>query len=224
MWVKICGITSAADALAASEAGADFIGLNLVAGPRQIDVPRAEEIVGCLPPLINPVVLIGLDDEGRAAQLLEWLKGTRVRHLQVYGEVTAKKVSSLCDDGFAVWPVLAVEDESFAEQAVKTLGRAGLELADAIVLDAYDPARAGGTGVSFCWEWVAQARQADWLMDWPPIVLAGGLRPDNVAEAVRIVRPDGVDVSSGVEIEGSPGKKDAEKMRAFVHLAKSADQ
>jgi len=223
MWVKICGITSSADALAAAEAGADAIGLNLIGGPRRIDAHQAEEIIACLPQLIRPVALIGLDDEGHE-ELLAWLRRTRVRHLQLYGRITAEKLTSLCEEGFNGSPVVTVEDESFAERAVEKLGTTVLEIAEAIVLDTFHPTQAGGTGISFCWDWVAKAHQAGRLAGWPPIVLAGGLRSDNVAEAVRIVHPYGVDVSSGVEIDGSPGKKDAAKMRAFVHFARPADQ
>jgi phosphoribosylanthranilate isomerase len=90
------------------------------------------------------------------------------------------------------------------------------------VVDTYDPAKAGGTGTPFPWDWVAAARDGGARAGWPPIILAGGLRPENVAEAIREVRPYGVDVSSGVELAGTPGRKDVHQVKAFISHARRA--
>lgn len=233
--VKICGITSVADAIAAAEVGADAIGLNFVGGPRRVSLQTARAILEVLPPLVTPVALVRADAAGLPRELLELFGAFRVAHLQVYGtaggppagganadELPAPPVwASLVAAGFRVLSVLAVKDAGFADRLAEW-GRRPMQCRPcAVVLDAYDPDRAGGTGRTFCWDWVAQARSSGSTV-WPPILLAGGLNPDNVAEAVRLVRPYGVDVSSGVECAGLPGRKDPEKIAAFVRNARTA--
>lgn len=216
MKVKICGITTLADAIAAVDAGADAVGLNFVGGPRRIDAVTAAGILNALPPLVTPVALVRLEAGVIASAVLPVLEEFHVTHLQVYGTVTAEEIESLTLRRYTSMPVLPVRDEQFDAGASEWLR------ASAIVLDAYDPSREGGTGQSFPWEWLAAAREMGRLQDWPRIVLAGGLRPENVADAVRIVAPYAVDVSSGVEVEGTPGRKDPARMRAFVQAAKTA--
>jgi phosphoribosylanthranilate isomerase len=93
----------------------------------------------------------------------------------------------------------------------------------AFVLDTASKTQLGGTGQSFNWHWIAEARAAGELTGLPPIILAGGLTPDNVADAIRIVRPYAVDVSSGVEVPGKPGIKDPLKLRDFIQAVRAAD-
>jgi phosphoribosylanthranilate isomerase len=219
--VKICGITNLPDALAAVDAGADALGLNFVGGPRRIDIDTAASILQGLPPLVTPVALVRLEDGvvPRAVQPL--LTEFRVRHLQVYGTLTPAGLTHLTRQRFVVMPVMPVRDEEFEAGAREWLAT-GAERPGAIVLDAFDPSREGGTGLTFPWAWLAAARAAGRLAAWPPIVLAGGLRSANVGEAVRIVQPYAVDVSSGVEFEGQSGRKDPQLMRAFVMAARSA--
>ena len=143
-------------------------------------------------------------------------------YLQLYGEVTANRLARLRQEGYQPMPVITIRNKGFTEQFKVISGAAESTSASAVVLDAYTAGKEGGTGKAFNWEWVAQARQEGRLEGWPRIILAGGLGPENVAEAVRIVRPWGVDVSSGVEIDGKPGRKDPERMRAFVQAARSA--
>jgi phosphoribosylanthranilate isomerase len=212
--IKICGITTPEDARSAAEVGADAVGLNFVGGPRRIDLKRAREIV--------PVALCELTGAWIAPDVLELLAAFRVSHVQLYGQPDAAAIVALAEQGFRPIPVLKVADGEFATRGDEWLQRSAPHRPAAILLDAYDPAREGGTGRAFRWEWVAEARDAGKLAGWPPIVLAGGLRPENVADAVRVVRPYGVDVSSGVELDGQPGRKDLEKMRAFVSHANDA--
>lgn len=220
MWVKICGITTLADAQAAADAGADAIGLNFVGGPRQLDVRSAEAILATFPPGVTPVALVRLIDGRLDAKPAELLKRFGVTHVQLYGLVDTTSLTTLVQEGFRPIPVVNVKDEGFAEEASVWLSDDPKCQPAMVHLDAYDPGKEGGTGSAFCWDWIPAARQAGKLDHWPPILLAGGLRPENVAEAVRVVCPYGVDVSSGVEQEGSPGIKDVDKMRAFVRVAK----
>lgn len=227
MRVKICGITNAADAAEAAQAGADAVGLNFVGGPRRIEPAIAREILGMLPPIVTPVALVRLDQAGLPGELLELFDEFRLSYLQIYdpvgqeGGLPETTLTRLAATGFRLIPVLAVKGVDIGKQ-LTAWGTAPPEhRPSAVVLDTYDPLCEGGTGRSFRWEWVAAARKTGAGV-WPPIFLAGGLNPENVAEAIRVAAPYGVDVSSGVEMGGSPGRKDRAKMIAFVRNARAA--
>jgi len=220
MRVKICGITNIPDATAAVDAGADAIGLNFVAGPRQISVDTARDILRSLPPMVTAIALVRIEDGHPPEPLARLLAEARVSTLQIYGDDAPESLSRLKRQGYDPIPVVAVRDEGFADPPVSWMPSDPEDRPGAVHLDAYDPDREGGTGKTFRWDWVSSAREAGKLSDWPAIILAGGLNPDNVADAVRAVRPFAVDVSSGVE--ASPGRKDHDKMRAFVRNAKAA--
>lgn len=222
--VKICGITSPEDAVAAAGAGADALGLNFVGGPRQIELDRAREVLAALPPLVTPVALVKVGMQGVADALIELLGEQWVSHLQVYGALTPLALTQLVMEGFRPLAVLPVKDSDFARNRPAWLDPGSGGRPSGVVLDTYDPEQQGGTGKTFHWDWVQQARQEGQLEGWPPIMLAGGLRPENVAEAVRVAKPDAVDVSSGVEVPGSPGRKDAERMRAFVLAVREGEE
>jgi phosphoribosylanthranilate isomerase len=140
----------------------------------------------------------------------------------VYGDIVPESMIRLSMGGFCPMPVVAVCGEDFADASSDWSAGDSVWRPRAVFLDAYEAGKAGGTGRAFRWDWVATAREGGRLKGWPPIILAGGLKPENVAEAIRIARPYAVDVSSGVEIDGSPGRKDPDKMRDFVQQAKSA--
>jgi len=214
--VKICGITSGDDVRAAAEAGADAVGLNFVGGPRQIDVTVARTILESLPPMVTPVVLVRLTGGRLPPEVAKLVNDCRVSHVQVYGDVDAQSLDVLGKQGLRPLPVIAVAGPEFHQ-----CDMASRRNVAAVVLDAFDPQRAGGTGQPFRWDWVVDARDRGLLNGWPPVILAGGLTPGNVADAVRVVRPYGVDVSSGVEFPGRPGRKDPSLMRAFVCAARS---
>lgn len=220
--IKICGITNAEDAAAAAAAGADAIGLNFVGGPRQVATGPAAEILESLPPFVTPVALVRLTAGQFPDEILELLGQFWVSHLQLYGDLTSESLEVLARDGFRVIPVLAVQGEAFAGSPLPWQGGLGQVRPHAVLLDTHDPGKAGGTGRTFPWSWLQGARERGELADWPPIMLAGGLDPENVAEAVRTVRPFGIDVSSGVEIQGSPGRKDPARMRLLVEWARAA--
>lgn len=218
MKVKICGITSVQDAQAAADAGADAVGLNLVAGPRQIDLERAEPILKNLPPLLTPIALVDVSSGRIPDSFLELLGCFWVSHVQMYGQVTPDTVARLRSDGFRPVLVQHVRAGDFPGATQSFLDRCSNAGPAAVLLDAYDDTRLGGTGETIDWSSVAEARRSGELDGWPPILLAGGLTPGNVGDAITAVGPWGVDVSSGVE--DSPGHKSAEKMRAFVQSAR----
>jgi len=204
--VKICGITNVADALAAAQLGADVIGLNLYKGPRRIDVERAKAIVDALPPFVSTVVLLGPDAAPKAAELCAQC---RVHGVQLYGLESVDAWSEAVEplgDRVVIKPI-RVRDAADVDRIESF--RADLHL-----LDAHVEGQDGGTGHTFDWSLAQQATRCGRIM------LAGGLTPSNVAEAVRSVKPYAVDCASGVE--ASPGKKDEALMEEFIRNAKQA--
>lgn len=220
MRVKICGITTVDNALAAARAGADAIGLNFVGGPRQITLEQASEIVEALPALVVPVALVRLERGRLSDETLEFLGQHWISYVQIYGDISAAILDGLTRYGLKPMPVVSVRDAEFADPVNCWLTEMEGPSPAAVVLDAYDPEHLGGTGKAFQWQWVQEAASAGKLQRWPPIILAGGLTPENVAKAIHAVRPYGVDVSSGVEVSGCPGAKDDQKMQLFVREAK----
>lgn len=218
--VKICGITTPEDAVAAAEAGADAIGINLVGGPRRVDVDTAGDILAAIPPFVTPVALVDVERENLASDVLELLGRAWVGHVQLYGAVTPGAVARIREDGLMPLIVHHVRPDRFPADLDATLAAMRASAPAGIVLDAFDPNRLGGTGQPLDWRELAQARAEGRFRDWPPVVLAGGLTAANVAEAVRTVQPWAVDVSSGVE--SAVARKDPAKMRAFVAAARGA--
>jgi phosphoribosylanthranilate isomerase len=200
--VKICGITNAPDARAALEAGADALGFVFSeSSPRNVPLNTAREIISQLPPFAARVGVFFNPAEELVRQAITCGLDT----LQFHGEESPE----FCG--------------RFGLRAIK-----GFRLQDDVslltcmdykafpwLLDSYVPGQPGGTGAVFNWELAVKAKKSN-----PAIILAGGLTPANVAEAVHKVRPYAVDVSSGVE--SAPGKKDLAKLRAFIAAAKVA--
>ena len=201
--VKICGITSEADALAAAEAGADAIGLMFYEGsPRHVTLEQAKAISAALP---QHVMRVGVFVNAEEAFVHQALTECMLNILQFHGDETPEECSR--------YPVMTLK--AFRVQGEETLAQLEAYPSAGYLLDAYVKDALGGTGATFNWDLAVRAQEFG-----KPIFLAGGLTPENVAEAVRKVQPFGVDVSSGVEIE--PGRKDAQQMRTFVAAAKGA--
>jgi phosphoribosylanthranilate isomerase len=201
--VKICGITNLADALAAIAAGAHALGLNFYEGsPRHVSLKTAAEISKQLPPfLMRAGVFVNADEELVTRAIGE----CSLSLLQFHGD----EPPEFCTQ-FGLMSMKA-----FRIRDVESLKEIPNYPTDAYLLDAYSPDARGGTGEKFNWDLAVEAQKFG-----KAIFLAGGLTPENVAEAVRKVRPFGVDVCSGVE--SSPGKKDHAKMRSFVAAVQAA--
>lgn len=222
MIVKICGVTTVDDARAALAAGADWIGLNLVAGPRRIDPDTAAHILSRLDDPGRAVGLVALAQGSSVPPMAATLLDHGVRRLQLYGEVTPEAVGRCRAGGFETIVAWPVEDEASLTLLDEFLG-ACLDARPSFVLfDAATWDRLGGTGQPANWAVIAGARQAGRFAAWPPVLLAGGLTPDNVADAVAAVLPVGVDVSSGVESQ--PGSKDPAKVKAFIAAARRGEK
>lgn len=203
--VKICGITRIEDALAAVDAGADALGFVFVPGtPRFVTAQQACSIIEALPPFVSTV---GLFVDAAPEFLDTHLRISRVQMAQLHGEESPQTAASVRERVRVI--------KAFRVRGPETIALLDSfrDSADAFLLDAFVPGAHGGTGARFDWELAIRARSAS-----RPLVLAGGLKPENVAEAVARVRPAAVDVSSGVE--SSPGRKDPAKLRDFLHAAK----
>jgi phosphoribosylanthranilate isomerase len=201
--VKICGITNLADAQAAVAAGADVLGLNFYEGsPRRVSMKTAAEIANQLPPFVMRAgVFVNADEDLVTRAIGE----CGLSLLQFHGDEPPEFCVQF---GLMSMKALRIRDA----ESLKELPRFQT---DAYLLDAFSPEARGGTGEKFNWELAVEAQKFG-----KPVFLAGGLTPENVAEAVRKVRPFGVDVASGVE--SSPGKKDHAKIRAFIAAVRAA--
>jgi phosphoribosylanthranilate isomerase len=206
MHVKICGLTTLDDALRAVEAGADYLGFNFYpASPRYVTDRACERMVAGLRSRAAGVTLVGIFVDTPAAEAARALDACGLDLAQLHGRLEPEALEVLWGRAYP-----AVRGGAAELAALARFGPG----APAGLVDAVVPGAHGGTGQLADWP-AARALAARW-----PIFLAGGLTPANVAEAVAQVRPWGVDVASGVE--SAPGKKDAEKMRAFVSQAREA--
>jgi phosphoribosylanthranilate isomerase len=200
--IKICGITSIEDALHASACGADALGFVFYANsPRYLSPERAREIVALLPPFITAAGLFVNENPQRVREIAEFCG---LGLLQLHGD---EPVGGCSFPPFRVIKALRVKDEGSLQDMASYR-------VSGFLLDTWAADRYGGTGHVFNWEIAARAASNF------QIILAGGLNPDNVGEAVRSVRPYGIDVSSGVE--SVPGRKDPDKIAAFIRNAKTA--
>ncbi|RMH02679.1 MAG: phosphoribosylanthranilate isomerase [Nitrospirae bacterium] len=202
--VKICGITSLKDALCAAEAGADALGFVFFKkSPRYIEPQLAKSIIAQLPPLLVPVGIFVNEELDYVRTLID---ECGLALAQLHGDEPPTYCEAL---GRPVLRGIRLRDRRTFLAMAEYRGRARVR---GFVIDAYHEAAYGGTGQQADWNLAAEVATA------APILLAGGLTPDNVEEAIRRVQPYGVDVSSGVE--SSPGKKDPSKVHAFIHAVK----
>jgi phosphoribosylanthranilate isomerase len=203
--IKFCGLTRPEDAAHAAALGAAYVGVIFAGGPRALTVARATDVLRGLPAAVRRVGVFGdqsPDEIGGIAGQLE------LDVVQLHGRTTPDRVAAI-RRGFrgSVWPVVRVTSDGALPAALREL----IELGDGLLLDAFVPGMLGGSGVAI--PWAAVSSELDGLRASKPIVLAGGLRPDNVGEAIAFLAPDVVDVSSGVE--SAPGIKDHGRMLAF---------
>jgi phosphoribosylanthranilate isomerase len=200
--VKICGITNLEDALFAADAGADALGFVFYAkSPRYIAPERAREIVLRLPPFVAKVGIFVNEELDQVEKIMAYC---HLDYAQLHGDEPPEQVAAL-----APRAIKAVRVRSAAD-----IERLAQYQAIAYLLDTYHPTKHGGTGEAFDWELAVEAKSHG------PIILAGGLTPDNVGDAIERVHPYAVDVSSGVE--AAPGIKDHQKVQRIIIAAKGA--
>jgi phosphoribosylanthranilate isomerase len=209
--VKICGLTRREDVLMAEEEGADFLGVVLVPETPRFLVP--EEGGKITAGLSIPVVAVMADPSVAEAVSAAQAAGAGV--IQLHGNETPDTLARIREAGpWTVWKALRVKDPEDVEAGLKRFG----SVAHGLLLDAWHPSRKGGTGQVFSWRGVAGA-----AIPFPPNltrIVAGGLNSDNVGDAVDLLRPHVVDVSSGVE--KGPGVKDRRMVKAFIGRVRMA--
>jgi phosphoribosylanthranilate isomerase len=205
LWIKVCGITRFEDAFVALDAGADALGVNFVSSSkRHVDVEFGRalcEAVG------DRAEIIAVVADRSLAELAEIRERTGVAWLQLHGSEAPDAVRALLPHAYKAVRIATASD---ANEAQRMPG-------ERLLADAKVEGELGGTGKVFDWRLVVE------LSRERKLVLAGGLTPENVAEAIRITRPFGVDVASGVEA-GDPRKKDPERVARFVRAVRSADE
>jgi phosphoribosylanthranilate isomerase len=199
----MCGITRREDAAVAAEAGADALGFVLTPSPRRVTAEVVREIVRELPP---HVLRVGVFVDEGPAEIARAAAAADVDRVQVHGDPDPILRDLL---GARFVRAFRVHDENVLE-AIRDSGE------NTFLLDAWSPDAPGGTGLTFDWSVARRARE------WGRVILAGGLHAENVGRAIRDALPFGVDVSSGVEEE--PGRKSAERIRAFVKAVRDADR
>jgi phosphoribosylanthranilate isomerase len=201
--VKICGITNLEDALLAANLGADALGFIFYPpSPRSVAPDAARAIIAQLPPLVTTVGVF-VDEE--AATVKELAAQVGLDWLQLHGKETPEYCRGL---GRRIIKVFRIRDENSLADLAAYRG-----VVQALLLDTYKKGQVGGTGETFDWDLARQAKK------YGPIILAGGLTPENVAQAISVAQPQAVDVASGVE--AAPGKKDPEKLQAFFGRVRS---
>jgi phosphoribosylanthranilate isomerase len=201
--VKICGITNADDAMAAVDFGADALGFVFFEGsPRRISYKDAAAIIRKLPSFVTSV---GVFVDETPEKIEEMTSRTGIDVIQLHGN----EPPGMCCFSRRVIKAIRVKSLESLDPLIHFKDRVS-----AFLLDTFTPDVFGGTGLIFNWDIAAYAKQ------YGRIILAGGLTPDNIAEAITRVRPYGVDVSSGVE--SGKGKKDRNKMELFIRRARGA--
>jgi phosphoribosylanthranilate isomerase len=212
-WIKICGITNLEDAQAAVEAGADALGFVFYEkSPRRVNPEIARDIVRQLPAQVEKVGVFVDQSEDSICEVADRVGLTAV---QMHGNNEDPHVGDLVvarRRDLKVLVAISMHGAKPEDWAMMW----GPESVYAFLLDSGSPSKLGGTGMTF--DWSAAKPSADVIGNLGRIIVAGGLVPQNVSDAIRILKPWGVDVSSGVE--ASPGNKDPEKVRAFIRAVR----
>lgn len=211
--IKFCGMTRPQDAELAEQLRANFVGVILTTSPRKVSADQALRVFDAAPSLRH-VGVVGAG--GKVSTIGRTARNLELDVVQLHGAFTPDEMSRLRDefDG-EIWAVAPVED---ASGVIGQEWRALSDTADALLLDTSVKGRSGGTGVPF--HWSSAREQVHTISREIPVILAGGLNPQNVAEAITTLKPAVVDVSSGVE--ASAGVKDPELMQAFANAVRSA--
>ena len=217
MWVKICANTNLEDAKLAAELGADAVGFVFAPSKRQVTVEQVAAIVPLLPRLLEKIGVFGARDAGGIAAVI---RTTRLTGVQLHGgfdlELARKLRAELGDEVTIIQTLHWIADGGAGnaeEIGAQLRAVAGEPAIDRVLVDSKTRSASGGSGVSFDWS----AARDVLAGSESRLIVAGGLRPENVAEAIAELAPWGVDVASGVEAE--QGKKDTQKLRRFLQNA-----
>lgn len=202
-WIKICGITNLEDGLKAASLGVDALGFVFAASSRRIAPDAAKKIIQALPPTLLNVGVFVNEEWSEVQRLADYC---RLSVLQFHGEESPEYCQKFLHP---VVKAIRIRDSESLKDLERYHG-------PSILLDTYSPGNAGGTGKSFPWEVAVIAKEKR------DFILSGGLGPLNVGEAIKKVKPWGVDASTGVE--SSPGKKDFLKMEKFIKEVRKADE
>ncbi len=214
LWIKICGNTSLEDALLAANAGADAVGFVFAPSPRHVTVDQVAQITPQLPPALEK---IGVFVDVSADEISGAIRSCSLTGVQLHSGMSANVVPALREEFGSALRVLRVVH--FGPQAAEQAsGFASDPNTDAILVDSRTATAVGGTGIPF--DWAAASKTLFGPSANTKLVAAGGLNPANVAEAIATLRPWGVDVVSGVE--AAPGRKDPDKVRAFIANSRRA--
>jgi len=208
--IKICGLREPEDALAAAEAGATHIGYNFALSRRRVDAAQARRCIDITKASFPEVMAVGLFVDATVDEMLTVSGEAGVDLIQVHNQPNAALIARL---RLPVLPVTRTAPGERARSVIDYFESVRSDRVRALLLDAYHPTLAGGTGALADWDLAAESARS------VPVVLAGGLNPTNAGDAIRHVRPLGVDVSSGVERDG---RKDAALIRAFIKEALAA--
>jgi phosphoribosylanthranilate isomerase len=212
LWIKICANTSLADAMIAAEAGADAVGFVFAPSPRRLTAEQAAAIVPRLPAEIEK---IGVFVDATVEEIAATVEAAGLTGVQLHWDAPAELPAALrarFGSGVRILGVVHFDAETAKNQPALDSN------VDAILVDSRTASAMGGTGKSY--DWAAARRSLFGRAEELKLIAAGGLTPDNVAEAIATLRPWGVDVVSGVEF--APGRKDAAKVKAFIANARAA--
>ena len=208
--IKICGLREPEHALAAAEAGATHIGYNFAPSRRRVNAAQARRCIDITKSSFPEVLAVGLFVDATVDEMLTVSGEAGIDVIQVHNQPNTSLIAEL---RLPVLPVTRTAPGERVQSVIDYFDSVRSEQVGALLLDAYHPTLAGGTGALADWEFAAEVAAT------LPVVLAGGLNRTNVGDAIRTVRPLGVDVSSGVERDGH---KDAALIRAFVAQAQAA--
>lgn len=201
--IKICGLTDSEEAKKIAEMGVHAIGMVFAKSPRQVDTETARKIVDSLPPFVQSV---GVFVNEEVEKIKEIVDSCGLDLVQLHGEEGPEVCKVLYPRSIKAWRIKSIKDiEKLIPYEKYVRG---------FLLDAYSEKAYGGTGLTFDWKIALEARKR--LSR--PVILAGGLNPENCREAVELVQPRGIDISSGVEI--APGKKNIKKVQAILDALK----
>jgi phosphoribosylanthranilate isomerase len=220
LWIKICANTSLADAMIAAEAGADAVGFVFAPSPRRV---TAEQVAVIVPRLPAKLEKIGVFVNAGVDEIAATVESAGLTGVQLHSEVTAEETAKLrarFGPGLRILRVAHFEADAPERAGAAAQNALADASVDAILIDSRTATAVGGTGKTYDWGLASKTIFQD-AKARERMIAAGGLTPENVAEAIATLRPWGVDVVSGVE--AAPGQKDAARVRAFIENARAAN-